>query len=83
MRCLDFVELVTSYLVGGLDETDREEFERHLGLCPGCERYLDQFRATIGLLGELPPETISPVARHELLDAFAGWRRGPTTEPRE
>ncbi len=42
--------------------------------CPGCDRYLAQFRSTIDLLGELPEESLSSPARR-LLDAFAEWRR--------
>ena len=44
-------------------------------LCPGCDRYLEQYRATIDLLGELPEESLSSPGRERLLDAFAEWRR--------
>jgi anti-sigma factor RsiW len=74
MNCSQFVELVTAYLEDELPATDRVAFEEHLHLCPGCDRYLDQFRTTISLLGQLPEQSISPAARTRLLDAFAGWR---------
>ena len=74
MTCAEFVELVTSYLDGTLSAEERAEFDAHLALCPGCDRYLDQFRITIGLLGELPEETLSSPGRERLLDAFAQWR---------
>jgi anti-sigma factor RsiW len=74
MRCNEFVELVTAYLEHQLPTEQRAAFEEHLRLCPGCDRYLDQFRTTISLLGELPERSISPAARTTLLDAFAGWR---------
>ena len=74
MNCQTFVELVTAYLEDQLSAEERATFEEHLRLCPGCDTYLDQFRATISLLGELPERTISPAARTSLLDAFAGWR---------
>lgn len=78
MTCSRFVELVTAYLEDALPTDDRAAFEEHLQLCPGCDWYLDQFRATISLLGELPEKSISPAARTSLLDAFSGWReRGP------
>jgi anti-sigma factor RsiW len=79
MTCEEFVELVTAYVEGNLPAEDRRSFDEHLALCPGCERYLAQFRATIDLLGELPEESISSPARERLLDAFSQWRR--TTEP--
>jgi anti-sigma factor RsiW len=74
MTCQQFVELVTAYVEDQLPTDDRAAFEEHLHLCPGCDRYLDQFRTTISLLGQLPEESISPAARSRLLDAFAGWR---------
>ncbi len=74
MRCTEFVELVTAYLENQLPADERAKFEEHLRLCPGCERYLDQFRTMISLLGQLPEESISEAARASLLDAFADWR---------
>ena len=74
MNCESFVELVTAYLEDQLPPEERAAFEEHMSLCPGCDTYLDQFRATISLLGELPEQSISPTARTSLLDAFAGWR---------
>lgn len=75
MNCSTFVELVTAYLEGQLSAEDRAHFEEHMRLCPGCDTYLDQFRTTISLLGQLPEESISSGARTRLLDAFADWRR--------
>jgi anti-sigma factor RsiW len=74
MTCEEFVELVTAYLEGVLPEDVRETFDEHMALCPGCDRYLDQFRTTIDALGALPQESLSPPARDRLLDAFAEWR---------
>ena len=73
MTCEEFVELVTAYLEGVLSEEDHRAFDEHLALCPGCDRYLAQFRTTIDLLGELPGGTLSSPARERLLDAFAHW----------
>jgi anti-sigma factor RsiW len=36
-----------SYLDGELPEDERRPFERHLSLCPPCERYLRQYKATV------------------------------------
>ena len=54
MNWQQFVELVTAYLEGSLEPATHAAFEEHLHLCPGCERYLGQFRTTIAVLGELP-----------------------------
>ena len=75
MDCDELVELVTAYLEGSLRADQRAAFEDHLEECPGCDRYLDQFRWTIALLGELPDETLARPARRRLLDEFTG-RRG-------
>jgi anti-sigma factor RsiW len=76
VNCQQFVELVTAYLEDQLPVRDRADFEEHLRMCPGCDRYLEQFRTTISALGELPERSISATARDTLLDAFAEWRGG-------
>ena len=82
MTCEELVELVTAYLDGTLPEADRRTFDEHLSLCPGCETYLEQFRTTIDLLGELPADSLSAPAREQLLGALDAWRRtSGTTEP--
>jgi anti-sigma factor RsiW len=80
MTCQELVELVTAYLDGSLPETDRRAFDEHLASCPGCDRYLTQFRTTIDLLGELPEESLSAPGRERLLDAFSEWRRTSSTD---
>lgn len=74
LDCQELVELVTAYLDGALSGADKARFEQHLGLCKGCAHYVDQFRTTIRLLGELPVESISPAVQSALLEAFRGWR---------
>jgi anti-sigma factor RsiW len=81
MTCEQFVELVTAYLEGTLPAEDRVAFDQHMALCPGCDRYLAQFRATIDLLGELPEQSLSSPGRERLLDAFAEWRRTSDPDP--
>lgn len=75
LTCQEFVELVTTFLDGELDQDTERRFVDHLADCPGCDVYLDQFRQTISVLGELPAESLSPDARDQLLTAFRDWRR--------
>jgi len=77
MRCDEFVELVTAYLEGALDQATEQQFVEHLALCEGCDRYLDQFRTTIDALGHLPAETLAPATRDELLAAFRDFPSPP------
>jgi anti-sigma factor RsiW len=74
LTCRDFVELATDFLEGALAGPDRERFEDHLALCPGCQAYMDQLRATLRAVGRIPEESISADARAELLHAFRDWK---------
>ena len=76
LTCREMVELVTDYLEGRLADSDRERFEAHVDRCDACALYIEQMRLTIFALGRIPPETISPEAERELLDAFRDWRAG-------
>jgi anti-sigma factor RsiW len=74
LSCQELVELVTDYLEGALSPEDAARFEDHVGRCTGCAAYLEQIRQTIVLTGRLTPESLSPEAERELLDAFRRWR---------
>jgi anti-sigma factor RsiW len=74
LNCDEFVELVTEYLEGGLDPDTERRFVAHLAECDGCDRYLNQMRATRDALGELPAESLGSEARDRLLTAFREWR---------
>jgi hypothetical protein len=74
LSCAEFVELVTSYLEGALDRDTEGRFVEHATRCVGCERYLDQFRETIRVLGRLDADAIEPEARERLLEVFRDWR---------
>jgi anti-sigma factor RsiW len=73
MTCQELVELVTSYLEGALPVPEQRAFEEHLALCAGCDRYLDQLRRTIELLGAVPDDALSEPAVQQLSQAFAEW----------
>ena len=73
MPCRELVEVITDYLEDRLSQVDRTRFDAHLAACEACRTYLEQFRQTIRALGRLPEESLSPEARHALLDAFRGW----------
>jgi len=75
LTCQDFVELVTEYLEGALDEDTARRFEEHLALCPGCETYLSQMKETASRLGEIPVESLSAETQVTLLSAFRDVRR--------
>jgi len=75
LTCQDFVELVTDYLEGALDEDTARRFEEHLALCQGCESYLSQMQETASRLGDIPVESLSAETQATLLSAFRDFRR--------
>lgn len=75
LTCQEFVELVTDYLEGALDEDTTTRFEQHLASCPGCETYLNQMTETASRLGEIPTETLSEEMQSRLLAAFRDFHR--------
>jgi anti-sigma factor RsiW len=75
LSCQDFVELVTDYLEGALDQDTVRRFEEHLALCPGCDTYLSQMKETASRLGEIPVESLSAETQDTLLSAFRDFRR--------
>jgi anti-sigma factor RsiW len=75
MSCQELVELVTDYLEDSLDDSTRERFERHIGLCSGCETYLRQMEETAARLGSVSVESLPSDAQSTLLDAFRDFRR--------
>ena len=77
ITCQEVVELVTDYLERIVDDETRVEIEAHLALCPGCDEYLRQMRATLDALGHVPLDSLSGAAKQDLLAAF---RRSPRTE---
>lgn len=74
LTCAELVELVTDYLEDSLDPETKDRFERHVLECPGCDAYLDQFRASIQVVGWIEPERIDPVTLARLLEAFHDWK---------
>jgi anti-sigma factor RsiW len=74
MTCRQLVELVTDYFDDALTPAERDRFDAHLAVCPGCETYLQQIRTTMRLVhtaGEL--EERSEVA--QLLEMFRDYKR--------
>ncbi|MEJ8670934.1 anti-sigma factor family protein [Streptomyces sp. NBC_01614] len=81
MNCDEFVELVTVFLDGAMDEPTELRFLTHLTRCDDCEICLDQFKQTIAILGELPAESLPAPslpgeASDRLRGAFRAMRRG-------
>jgi anti-sigma factor RsiW len=78
LPCNVFVELVTDYLEGALDDADRAWVDAHLAICVGCQTVLAQWRTTIALTGRLREEQVDevdPETRRALLETFRALHR--------
>jgi anti-sigma factor RsiW len=73
--CRDAVALMTDYLEDAMPARQRARLERHLAACDGCEEYLRQLRATIGLLGRAQPEDLAPETRQGLVELLLAYRQ--------
>ena len=61
VTCRQFVELVTDYFEGELQGHTLSQVEEHLVMCDWCVTYVEQMRATLGLLGQLgEPDSPEP-----------------------
>jgi len=74
LTCQEVIELLSSYIEGGLTVDDRGRVDEHLALCDGCTTYLEQMRETIRLSGMVTEEQVPEDEKAALLAAFRDWR---------
>jgi predicted anti-sigma-YlaC factor YlaD len=74
LTCQEVIELLSSYIEGGLTADDRRRVDEHLSLCDGCTTYLEQMRETIRLSGMVTEEQVPEDEKTALLAAFRDWR---------
>jgi anti-sigma factor RsiW len=78
LRCIEVVELATTYLDGALDDTQRSRVDAHLRGCAGCRAAMDQFRTVKRLAGRLTAADVAdldPYIRDRLLTTLRSPRR--------
>jgi anti-sigma factor RsiW len=78
LRCIDFVERVTDYLDGAVEDDERRRIDKHLEGCQGCRTTLDQFQTLIRLAGRLTAEDVAsldPLLRDRLVATLRIPRR--------
>jgi anti-sigma factor RsiW len=76
MTCREFVEFLMAYLDDDLEREAREVFEMHLGKCPSCMCYMDDYKKTIEVgkcvcegENEPPPADAPPELVRAILEA--------------
>jgi anti-sigma factor RsiW len=78
LQCIEFVDLVTAYLDGEVDDDQRGRIDEHLEGCPGCRAALGQFQTVIRLAGRLTGADIAdidPLVRDRLMATLRAPRR--------
>jgi predicted anti-sigma-YlaC factor YlaD len=75
LTCHEVIELLSTYIEGGLSTVERRRVDEHLALCDGCTTYLEQMRETIRLSGMVTEEQVPEDEKTALLAAFRDWRR--------
>ncbi len=65
MQCQEVQELLSAYLDGMLDPSERDRADEHLQGCPACRSELDDLKMVVGLVRDLP-----------LVEPPAEFRRG-------
>jgi anti-sigma factor RsiW len=53
LTCRDVIDLLAEYLEESLTPEVLEDFERHLDRCPACVAYLNTYKKTRELTGEV------------------------------
>ena len=76
MACQELVERVTEYLDDAMAPEDRGQLEWHLGICDGCDAYIEQVRETIIATSAEGPELIPPEVLERLLEVYRAYRAG-------
>jgi anti-sigma factor RsiW len=74
MDCNVLVEVITDYFEGTMSPEERAQFDEHLIYCDGCTEYLEQMRATLAALGQIPVDSIGGQARERLMQSFRAWK---------
>jgi anti-sigma factor RsiW len=79
LRCDQFTERVTDYLTGQIALEFRVKFSVHLHRCGNCRRYLEQMKATVNLLRQLPAPRSSTGVPKYLLARFRDRMGSPSS----
>jgi anti-sigma factor RsiW len=74
LTCQQLVELVTDYFEDALTPAERDRFDAHLAVCPGCEHYLEQMRITMRLVHDADGLEERPEVA-ALLEMFRDYKR--------
>ena len=66
LRCRDTMSLLHDYLEGALEPGLRRQLDEHLVDCPGCLGFLNTYRHTVSVSGDLRSEDVPPELKRKL-----------------
>lgn len=66
LRCRDTMSLLHDYLEGALEPGLRRQLDEHLADCPGCLGFVNTYRHTVSVAGDLRSEDIPADLRRKL-----------------
>ena len=78
MNCREFVDFLMAYLDDELPGSQADSFRQHMDACPPCVTYLDTYRETVRLGGEVcadPNGAIPEDVPEELVQAVLAARQ--------
>ena len=75
--CRQIYDLLTEYDEGCLETRERRLFEAHIVICPPCQGFLSQMRATRDRLGQDVPPDFPDELADAIVGAFRSWKRQP------
>lgn len=76
ITCRELLDFLHLYLDGELPADRRHEFDRHLGVCEPCRRYIREYRQTVAMGKAAFPASDEPAdAPEELIAAILRARR--------
>lgn len=73
ITCRELIDFIIDYVDGHLPAAARDDFDRHLGVCPSCRAYLDSYRKTMAMTRAMasdePVDDVPEMLVRTILDA--------------
>ncbi|MEM8884518.1 MAG: zf-HC2 domain-containing protein [Planctomycetota bacterium] len=79
MTCQELADFIIDYVENKLPADRREVFEKHLAVCPSCIEYLNSYKSTCQILGDLRcdgEEEVPCEVPDDLVSAILAARKG-------
>lgn len=81
LTCKDVAERASRHLDDDLPAMERAQLRMHLAMCKACARYVEQMRATVGLLPIAATEPLDSAVEDQVMARLAAARRPAMAMP--